>query len=240
MSGEVVSPASTYYLMLYELRLKALAPATRGIYKIGGVDGRMPTRALRLHPDAAEAFVALESATGGLVYSDIWRSAEASLEARKSKRGVQRPGFSAHNWGIAFDCAVDATLKLHDWKYPQLVAACAQHGWYCHRADGARGFEDWHFNWLGAGNKAHGESAALQRVRALYDADLALDAKEVQAGLMRLRMYRGDIDGIIGPRSQEAIEAFARAWLLPTAEWKHTSSMFQQTLAFVASDVVTT
>jgi hypothetical protein len=228
------------------LKLTSLPDTTLGIYKIKGIEDRMPARMLLLHPDAAAAFNALETATGGLVYSDIWRSAESSLQARSEKRGVQRPGYSGHNFGISFDCAVDATLKKNKWTYGQLLDACAQHGWHNFRRDRKRGFEDWHFNWLGDSSPdilakcsvltSTWQNAAEMKIVELYGHHFTLTPMDIQLCLQKMKMYSGELDGALGPLSNSAVQAFGRAWALPQSEWDAKSAIFQRTLAFVCSD----
>ena len=77
-----------------KLKWVKLAAETRGIYRVKGIDGRMPERALWLEPAAAASFVRMEADIKGLVYSDIRRSAEASLAAMQAKSGVQPPGLT--------------------------------------------------------------------------------------------------------------------------------------------------
>ena len=92
---------------------------TYGNSRLAPGEGKVcfPLRALYLHPDAAASLAAMEAAApGALRYSDIWRSAQRSLEARKegeerearraagethvAPQGAQRPGFSGHNYGL--------------------------------------------------------------------------------------------------------------------------------------------
>lgn len=230
-----------------KLLLKALAPTTEGIYTIGGKTGRMPVRALWLHPEAAAAFEALERATKGLVYSDIFRSAEASLVAMQQKQGVQPPGYSAHNFGLAFDVAVDATLALRGWTYETLLSELGQHGWHCHRRDRKRGMEDWHFNFLfGATPENLGVkltpsalwSGAVESViLKLYEPGFVLSAAQVQERLASLKMYRGAIDGVLGPQSRMALSTFERAWRLPYTKMADMPSRRTcRTLAYVTAE----
>lgn len=112
--------------------------------------GKVPTRALYLAPDAAVSLASVEADTGGLVYSDIFRDAMGSLRARRAKSGVQPPAYSPHNYGIAFDVDVTATLRLRKWRYVEMREALSAHGWYCHRMDlDSSASESWHFNYFG-------------------------------------------------------------------------------------------
>lgn len=228
-----------------KLILRALSPDTRGIYTIRGQQNRLPDRMLRLAPDAAASFLKLEDETGGLVYSDIWRSAESSLTASAEKRGVQPPAFSAHNYGIAFDVAIDSTLHLTGWSYSRLLRTLAQHGWYCHRRDGRYDFEGWHFNffadradrYLALVEPLKPKSwarAAEQAIRDRYDPEFELTPTQIQGALQKLGLYHGAIDGLIGPLTRAGLRAFQRAWNLPENE---ADERTQRTLAFVAADL---
>lgn len=194
-----------------------------------------------LHPQAAVSVLRLETDSGGLVYNDVWRSAEISLWAMRQKSGVQPPGFSGHGFGLSIDFAVDATLKKLSWDYATFVAFLEARNWFCHRRDGKRGSEDWHFNFL-----PHGLLATLidvkravtwaapveERIKALYGEQLRLGAMEQQAALKGLKLYTGDIDGQMGPKTQRAEAAFREKWGLPIAG---ENARYQRTLAFVTA-----
>jgi hypothetical protein len=230
-------------------------PPVRGIY--GATKDQMPKRALFLAPDAADSLLTLCAKAPGLGFSDIFRSAEASLAAMKTKRGVQPPAFSAHNFGLAVDVDVDGvlsedgktrlpgTLKRMGWKYPDLLAFMEEGGWYCHRRDGGRGSEDWHFNYLGSdperaaacleGLETSGWSKAAERsIVARFAAQLVLDPEQQQRALAKLRLYSGDFDGDLGPISREAQNAFCRTWDISLTD----TVRYQRVLAYVSADVV--
>lgn len=225
------------------LTLRRLPATTRGIYGPGR--DRMGKRQLLLAPDAAESFARLEAESGGLVYSDIYRSADASMLALGTKKGVQPPGYSAHNYGLAFDVAIEATLALRGWSYSQMLRFLEKHGWWCHRRDGQMWHEAWHLNFLGGdaetilaplsvdapGTWSRAAEAAIVKRHAQ---DFAVSTTDVQAMLQKLGMYRGELDGTWGPLSHEARRAFERAWL----GGAHDSAKFERTLALVAADVV--
>ena len=218
-------------------------PAVRGIY--GPNRDLMPRRALLLHPDACASFLGLE-ATNPLVYSDIFRSAESSLAAVQAGRGAQPPGYSGHNYGLAVDVAVDETLKRHGWKYAQLLSFLAERGWHCYCRDGKRGKEDWHFNFLGTNagrilqlvdptRRSTWATAAELLIKTYYPDALTLSPGGIQQCLAKIGFYRGEIDGLLGPLSRQAIAAFARAWGLdPEAT---LSPRLQRTLAYVSAEL---
>ena len=221
------------------LHLSALPATTRGIYDVSGKGpNSLPESSLRLHPHAAEAFLRLED-DRPLVYSGIWRSAEQSLRARATKEGVQPPGYSGHNYGFSVDVAVEATLKRHAWSYSDLLVYTQKHGWYCHRRQ-KRGFEEWHFNFLPDPVAAFATvkltapktwaNAIESVIHAYYGSAFEYDARCMQEYLQKLRFYGGAIDGLVGPRTTEAQQAFSRAW-------RTTKRTFERTLAFVAADI---
>lgn len=221
----------------------ARVPNVLGIYGASG--DVFPARAALLHPEAAAGFRALEARLGQRVrVSDVFRTAEESLKARASKAGVQPPGFSLHNYGIAIDIATDAMIKATGMPKPVLDTVFRAAGWYCHRKDGARGVEDWHFNFLGVGAAAEPFLAASAKstvtsaagdakILALYGDGLKLTPHETQEALASLRMYGGEVDGILGPRSREAIKVFQRAWALE--ETGTVDARTERTLAYVTA-----
>jgi hypothetical protein len=195
-----------------------------------------------LSPEAAAAILTLEAEDGPLSYTDLWRSAELSLFARQEKRGVQPPGFSAHNYGLAIDVDVDGTIKLRGWTYEELLRVLRKHGFYPHNQAARYGsFESWHFNALLdeaprllAAHPAPG-AAVEQLMRERFGVGWTLDARGTQERLRRVGLYRGELDGDIGPRSKQAVAAFCRAWLLPSYSWNDET--LQRTLAFVSAEL---
>ena len=202
-------------------------PALAGIYTIRGVPGQLPPSFLRMHPEAWAALKVVEEKTP-LIYSDIFRTAEQSLEARKRKTGVAKPSFSGHNYGVSVDVAVDATMARHKWTYEQLWKVMKDAGWSCFRSRPTRGFEDWHFNW----SADHGSSAAEGVIQRLYGTALKLSDTEAQMALQKLGFYGGAVDGIFGPRSSAALDAFGRAWTAASAVEA------RRMLAFVSANIV--
>lgn len=227
-----------------KLRLHALPPTTRGIYTTRAGPNTLPERFRYLHPQAAVGFAQLEAGTGGLIYTDILRSAEESLHAAQTKTGVQPPGYSGHNFGFSFDCDIEGTMRAHGWDYARLLRELEGYGWYCHRRDGAAGWkrsEMWHYNYFGADapkylalERTKGWGAPLEQlVVDIYGKDFELDDVGVQINLKKLGMYAGDIDGLIGPLSLQAVWAFQRAWLVPG---RILDARTKRVLAFVAAE----
>jgi hypothetical protein len=187
--------------------------------------GLVPRRARFLHPEVADALLNLEKDTGGLVYTDVYRSPDGSLAACTTKRGCQPPAFSPHNYGLAVDVDLGSVLRKLHTSYASFVDLMAAHGWYCHRRDLDGGaMEAWHFNYLGAKAKDylkladptdHNTWAAPveKRIQEFYGKYFDYDSTTAQMYLQQLRFYHGDVDGLLGPMSREAIRAFQRAWV---------------------------
>ena len=218
-----------------------------GIY--GATKDVMPERMARLRPDAAVAFTAAETALGQRIrVSDMFRTAEQSFQAMQTKKGVQPPGWSLHNYGIAIDIDTDAMLPAFKGKKADMDKFMEGFGWWCHRRDSKRGMEDWHYNFLGSNGRllvdasdkptkrTSTSAAADARIQAMYGPGLSLTPVEVQECLAHLKLYGGEQDGKIGPRSQEAIRAFQRTWKL--AETGTVDARTERTLAYVAADIV--
>jgi hypothetical protein len=219
-------------------------PNVLGIYGASG--DFFPKSASLLHPEAARDFARACVEVGRLRVSDMLRTAEQSLEARERKSGVQPPGFSAHNFGLAVDLDVERLCRDLGLKKVDLDARLAACGWYCHRKDGLPGSEWWHFNHLGTGPQARAflatsersrnTSAAVEaRIVQLYGAGLRLSDLGVQECLARAGLYRGALDGILGPRSKQAMAAFQRAWNLEATGIADART--QRTLALVTADL---
>lgn len=217
------------------------ADKVRGVYTIGGVPGRMPARALYLHPLCAPRFLAMTP--GVITVSDMFRSAESSLAAVKSGRGAQPPGFSAHNFGLAIDIDVRKAMRalgmnggkggLDNWM--------RHWGFWCYRLDAKitdlHG-ESHHYHALSFDQPESGErttAAAIQRrITSLYGHTWRdIDPTVAQAQLARLGLYRGDLDGNLGPISKAAVRVFRRGWGLGDSD-KIDAKTFR-TLVYVAA-----
>jgi hypothetical protein len=210
-----------------------------GIYGKG--KNQLPERMRYLHPEAGKSYLKHLAETA--VASDMFRSAEASLRARRERRGAQRPAYSGHNFGFSIDLAVSKTMKKGKFKSKRLLDEwMMKAGWYCHRRDHRREFEEWHYNYFGdefdkyVKPKDKRTSAALERKIVDYYGRWwsQMDASDAQRALRRLGLYDGDIDGSFGPLSKEAARVFQRAWLLDP---KGTLDLrTKRTLAYVSAD----
>ena len=197
-------------------------PKLTGIY--GDSKSVFPKRMRFLEPRAADSMGSILDRLGAdIAFSDMWRSSLASLRRKYEgrvipRRGVKPPAFSAHNYGLAVDVAVDRTLEslnMRDKK--ELDRLLGEYGWWCHRLDGKRGAEDWHYNYLGVKNTpiTYRTSGLIElRIKALYAACWELDSTSVQMSLRVCGLYEGEIDGKIGPHTIQAVKAFQRAFKL--------------------------
>lgn len=214
---------------------------------LGGIYGsprHLPERMRLLEPEAASALARFERLYGVPTASDCYRSPEASLVARRTKRGVQPPGYSAHNFGLAIDVAVSQTCVDMGVCYEELCVRFAAFGWYCHRRDGRRGFEDWHFNYLGVDSRHLGLAERTKartwgqvveaKIQDLYGPQMVLSLLQVQEGLKALRLYGGPVDGHMRAQTAEAIKVFQRAWSLEPDGVPGTKT--QRVLAVVAAE----
>lgn len=205
----------------------------RGIY--GGSKSTMPARMRWLHPDAAASF--LVDLAPHVRVSDMFRSAESSLHARKTRRGSQRPAYSGHNYGLSIDLDVSWTMRNLYLSKPELDEWMAVRGWDCFRKDGKRRVEEWHYNYgtrhLIRDDERTNQHSLERRILELYGSRLVLSRRQVQERLRDLRLYGGDIDGDHGPLTQQAIKAFQRAWLLGVDG--RAGPMTQRTLAYVTA-----
>lgn len=213
-----------------------------GVY--GSTKDVLPERMRYLHPDAARSVrrMAKDGKRGRA--SDVFRSPESSLQAAAEKRGVQPPGYSAHNFGVAVD--FDVAVLMSRWKLSKVAldGLMDSYGWVCHRQDHQMGSESWHYNFLGEPDTDEGKRyralvrtssapAVEQRIVDLYGPTLTLDAVGVQTALRELRMYSGELDGALGKLSQQAVMAFQRAWHLPVTGLADAKT--QRTLAVVTA-----
>lgn len=196
--------------------------------------GRVPKRALYMRPEAAHALLLVEQDTGGMVYTDIYRSPQAIRAAYRAKPGTQPVAYSFHGYGGAVDLDVDATKAKLGTDYSGVITLMEARGFYCHRRDGVAGegkSESWHFNYLGADGPAllaqttddHTTWArpAESMIGMWYRAELQLNDAQVAlllpvAGATDVRDFqqRWDlvVDGIAGPQTRRVL-AFVTATL---------------------------
>ena len=192
-----------------------------------GYHGLAPKRALYMRPEAATALMLVEKDTGGLVYTDIFRSAQSILQAYTSKPGTQPVGYSFHGYGGAVDIDIDACKAKLGTTYGGLITIMQARGFYCHRRDGEAGegkSESWHFNYLGADadqllatttddhvtwarpaemmiQRWYGPELQLtdDQVALLIPVAHATDVRDFQ------RKWALTVDGVAGPRTQRTL-----------------------------------
>lgn len=217
------------------LELVALPHArVRGIY--GATKMSMPERMRYLHPSAAASYLA--DLADHVRVSDMYRSAESSLLARKTRAGSQRPAYSGHNFGLSIDVDVTWTMRNLGLKTKaELDAWMAAADWHCFRKDGRRKIEEWHYNFgighqLRAGERTNQHSLE-RRILELYGARFALTPRQVQQRLAELKLYGGAIDGDHGPLTKQAVKAFQRTWLLGVDG--KAGPMTMRTMAYVTA-----
>lgn len=187
--------------------------------------GLVPKRMLYMHPDAAAALLLVEQDTGGLVYTDILRSPEATRDAYRNKTGTQPVSYSFHEYGGCVDCDVDRSLKKLGTSYDGLIEIMAARGFYCHRRDGnPTASESWHFNYLGGdadalleqttADHATWSKPAEAMIQKWYGPELVLTEEQI-ATLLPVahatdvrdfqRAWDLTVDGIAGPRTQRVL-----------------------------------
>lgn len=212
---------------MLKLQLKKL-PALRGIY--GANKDKLGEHQLFAHPDLFDSITRLEGAGVRLVFSDIFRSAKASLDAKRAKPHLVMPaGFSAHNFGLAVDIDVQAVCKELGLDKRKLDELLAGFGLYCHRIDHKTLAECWHYNalgddakrWLGAMTTSTAPSVE-KKIQALYGDALKLSSEEVSAALRSLGYFDKETsirsavqrfqehwdlapDGVAGPKTQRLL-----------------------------------
>lgn len=202
--------------------------------------GRMPERARKLHPVAARSYI--NDLSDHIVITDMYRDAAGSLAAIKAKpRLAKPPGRSGHGFGLSIDIDnIDETIEgLRLSSKRDLDSWMAKRGWYCHRLDGKRDAEEWHYNhgvcpFLAAG-ETRSKYALERRIQFLYGMGFKLSPMEVQERLAELGMYDGEIDGDHGPITRAGIRKFQITWALHVdgIAGKNT----QRTLAFVTAEI---
>jgi len=207
-------------------------PVVPSIYFRDGVRQLLPKRMAKCTPDMHNAIVgvasALRASAGDLILSDMFRSYDMQLQAHldfktgKKKAFSPPPGSSMHEAGRAFDLDLSALGRSLDdfWK---LAAA---HGLspIITRSD-PKLSEAWHFDcrashvavydYYKAGKGKNFESPyAAMAASAIVAIGVHVDAfgnrqseAAIQFGLVRLGFELGGVDGNVGLRTRQALEA---------------------------------
>ena len=217
---------------------------TRVLAVQGSGQEAFPPRQAFLHPEAAQAFREV-CAYQPLSVIAMLRGAEESMQACADHTGSHRPGYSAHNYGLAVDLDVDDCLRRFGMVKRGFDRLLSSYGWWCYRQGGRRGVEDWHYTYLGRGAQAEpllalceGVGTTAQALEAklvsVYGEALKLNLLDAQIALARLHLYHGLIDGELGPVTTQALRAFQRAWRLP--ESGLLCERTERTLVLVAAE----
>lgn len=215
--------------------LLSRTPGWDSPYGEGGALVPLPARMRYLHPAALRS-LSTGDASGPFELAgpvtDVFRSPAASLLARRQKRGVQPPGRSAHNFGLAVDLDVGRTLRGRGWTKSALDSWMAQRGWQCYRQDHDPGAsEAWHYTY---GADGPGSVAVERVIRAAYGHEFCYDDATLQAYLARLGLYDGDLDGAAGGLTLEGVRAFQRSFGVPATG--EADSETRRVLAVVAAE----
>lgn len=197
-----------------------------------GYNGLAPKRALYMRPEAAAALLQVEADTGGFIYTDLYRSPQAILQAYRAKPGTQPVAYSFHGYGGAVDIDIDASKAKLGTDYSGLCSLMENRGYHCHRRDSAAGegqSESWHFNYLGDDADAllalttdkHSTWAgpAEAMIQKWYGPDLQLTDDQVMLLLPVAhatditdfqRKWDLAVDGVAGPKTRRVL-AFVTA-----------------------------
>lgn len=202
------------------------------IYKVNGERVPLPTRLAWASPDMARAIdavaAALRAKSGRLVLSDLFRSYDMQLQAhldyvQKRKTAYSPPpGGSLHEAGRALDLDL-GSLKMTLAAFWPIARSCGLTPIIAKPDGGAD--EAWHFECRGshalvydyykAGNgvnfdkpyKAMAASAILGSAIRVDVFGENQSAAYVQSGLIRLGHRLGNMDGLIGGKTREALSA---------------------------------
>lgn len=206
-----------------------------------GYNGHVPVRALYMAPDAAQSLLQADAAAGGIIFTDILRSAAASLQALrehlagKKAMGVKPPGFSGHGYGLSFDVDVSRTLRRAGISYVELREFLEDFGFFCHRRDlDSAGSEAQHFNFLTDGRIKIADptdhvtwAAPLEaEIQARYGPQMTMDRDAIATSLVKC--------GVTAPLYEDAVRQFQSAWALQADGVP--GPITQRVLAFVAAE----
>lgn len=184
--------------------LSQLSGTLKGIYPLVGPKkdqpnrtdtGRMGSKQLFLHPDAAASVMQMLADGVYARWSDILRSAMGSLNAMATKKGVQPPSRSGHNYGFSFDLDIDDVMHVAGLSKQALDDLMGKYGWYCHRKDHLIESEAWHYNFFGDAveeylNACGPTSTSLgleHKIQKFYGAQMHLTPSEVNEALRKLK-----------------------------------------------------
>jgi peptidoglycan hydrolase-like protein with peptidoglycan-binding domain len=205
-----------------------------------------PARMKYVAPEAYDSLMLLERDTGGLVYTNFWWDAVATLEACRLRKTCAGVGLSLHNYGLAFD--IDLRW-LDDKKvsYEDLLYLMKRRGWFSHRRDGdVTKPEAGHFNYLGDHSAKYllkvthdpttWQLPAEERIFEKYGESFKLDTAGVQEHLSKLGFLHGPChSGTMDTYTREGVRSFQRAYDLP--DDGVASLSFCRVLVFVSASL---
>lgn len=211
-------------------------PLVMSIYEISGQRVLMPERMARSTPDMKKAIYGIradvEAAGGKFALSDLFRSYDMQLQAHldfssgKKKAFSPPPGGSMHESGRAFDVDLKGlNMPLANfWQIAKRIGVVP-----IIAEPNQKASEAWHFECRGshqivydyylAGKGTNfSKPAAAMAASAIIAAGLKHDrfkgkeeAAYIQSGLIRLGREIGNIDGEIGPKTNDALSSFGIA-----------------------------
>jgi hypothetical protein len=212
--------------------------AILSIYKnAAGARALLPKKMARCTPDMQkaiqEASAALEAKGGHLYLSDLFRSYDMQFQShmdwvnKKKKAFSPAPGGSLHEAGRAFDLDLESMkIKLADfWEIAKAVGLSP-----IIDKPTAGVSESWHFDCRGSHQVVYdyyrsgqgtnfAKPYAAMAASAILSIGVKVDkfgqnqaAAAIQSGLIRLGQNIGNIDGSIGKRTKDALEAVGVAF----------------------------
>jgi hypothetical protein len=212
------------------------------IYKTNGVAVPLPKRMAQCTPDAklalAKTAAALKAKGGALVLSDLFRSYDMQLGSHldyvsgKKKAFSPPPGGSLHEAGRALDLDL-GSLKM---SLADFWTIAAQNGLTpIIDTPNARQSEAWHFECRGShtivydyykAGKGKNFDKPYQAMAASAIVSIGVKVDKfgagqrdayIQSGLIRLGYELGNLDGQIGPKTNNALAAAGIGGLTPDA-----------------------
>lgn len=176
----------------------------------------VPEKAL-LYPPAAKAFnqyldwMAAERDLHPLI-NDCFRRTQEQVEVLKKKPNLAyKPGTSGHEFGISIDLSTallrqEATKNGIKYSTIDFKADLLRFGWTPSPK------EAWHFNFLEG--RAGIQDWVSFKYGAAWDSADDLPAQDLQKALQQLGYYKENVDGQIGPRTIQAVQAFQKDYML--------------------------
>ena len=206
------------------------------IYKVHGERVLLPKRMARSTPDTQSALKGvsedLKDAGGRLILSDLFRSYDMQFQAHLDwKTGKKRaysppPGGSLHESGRAFDLSLkDMKIKLSDfWEIAKVHGVVP-----IISLPDKRKSEAWHFECRGSHQIVYdyykdGHGANMKPYKAMAaSCILAIgvqvdkfgqnqEAAYLQSCLVRLGLKLGNIDGLVGKKTKQAVADLGSAY----------------------------